>query len=218
MFAATAAVFTGLAASCCPRPFGRSGCVRTPTTAWREWTSALSAGTAKSGVPANTMRRGETSVSVAFASFAGQLGGVFFPIFLELLANALALQVGEVVDEELAVEVIHLMLHAHGKDVVAVTLELLPLAVEGAHANLGRPHNLIEHARHRQAAFFERRLILARAQYLGIDEDERLGPLLRHVNDQQALVEVHLSGGEAYPGRGIHRLEHVVDERLELRG
>ena len=36
-------------------------------------------------------------------------------LLLELLANALALQIGQVVDEQLAVEVIHLVLDAHGQ-------------------------------------------------------------------------------------------------------
>ena len=48
----------GLAETRCPRPRGRSGCVTTPTTRWREASSAASVGTAKSGVPKNAMRSG----------------------------------------------------------------------------------------------------------------------------------------------------------------
>ena len=33
----------------------------------------------------------------------------------------------------------------------------------------------------------------------------------------QALVEVHLGGRQADAGRGVHGLEHVVDELLQLR-
>jgi hypothetical protein len=52
---ACAATFTGGGCSCCPRPFGRSGCVTTATTSPRR-KHASSDGTAKSGVPMKTSR------------------------------------------------------------------------------------------------------------------------------------------------------------------
>jgi hypothetical protein len=41
--------------------------------------------------------------------------------------------------------------------------------------------------------------------------------LLRHVDHHEALVHVDLAGGEADAGRGIHGLEHVIDQALECR-
>src|SRR5205085_10572757 len=62
--------------------------------------------------------------------------GALLALLLELLANALALEVRQVVDEELALEMIHLVLDAHREDVLAVALEELAVAVLGAEANL----------------------------------------------------------------------------------
>ena len=53
--ASCAATFTGLGVSLLPRPFGRSGCVKTPTTLNPSLISALRLGTAKSGVPMKTI-------------------------------------------------------------------------------------------------------------------------------------------------------------------
>ena len=59
--AASARALTGASDTFCPRPRGRSGCVTTPTTVCGEAaSSASSVGTANSGVPKKTMRRGGT--------------------------------------------------------------------------------------------------------------------------------------------------------------
>ena len=50
------------------RPRGLSGCVTTPTTGWRDASRASSVGTAKAGVPKNTMRSGATICRHAQAS------------------------------------------------------------------------------------------------------------------------------------------------------
>src|SRR5215471_9015930 len=47
----------------------------------------------------------------------------FLAILVELLANALALEVGEVIDEQPPLEVIHLVLDAHGEDALVMVLE-----------------------------------------------------------------------------------------------
>src|SRR3954463_9179843 len=160
--AASAACFTGLAASCCPRPLGRSGCVRTPTTECAVPRSARRAGTEKSGVPANAMRRETVANSVGGHSESLSGGGgrlfrsLFLAVLVELLANALALQVRQVIDEELAFEVIHLVLHTDGEDVVAVALEHVALPVQRPHPDFRGPHDFVEDARHRQATLFQR--------------------------------------------------------------
>src|SRR5687768_2958315 len=82
-------------------------------------------------------------------------------LLLELLADARALELRQVVDEQLAVEMIDLVLNAHGEQPVGVELDLLAVAVQGTHADLLRARHLVEVTRHRQATFL--RLFDARA-------------------------------------------------------
>ncbi len=53
-----ASTLMGEGVKVCPRPFGRSGCVTTPTTWSSDRSKASSDGTAKSGVPMKTIRMG----------------------------------------------------------------------------------------------------------------------------------------------------------------
>ncbi len=107
-----ASSLTGEARSSRPRPAGRSGCVSTPTTRCRDCNSARSAGSAKCGVPANAIRNEVMDARKPGLSFEllvgarrgglARAGRTFFSILVELLANALALEIGEIVDEQLA--------------------------------------------------------------------------------------------------------------------
>ncbi len=110
---------------------------------------------------------------------------------------------------------VHLVLDAHSQRALIVPLERLTAAILGAHANLRRPLHLIEHAGHRQAAFFRHGDPFAR-QDLGVDENQRLIALLGDVDHQQAQRGIHLGRGEADAGRCVHRLEHVIDEAPQL--
>src|SRR5688500_1986941 len=58
-------------------------------------------------------------------------------LLLEFLAHALALHLGEIVDEQPAVEVIDLVLHADREQPVEVLLEGLAVAILRAHADAG---------------------------------------------------------------------------------
>src|SRR5690242_10733195 len=59
------------------------------------------------------------------AALAGArgFGCALLALFFQFLTDALALEVGEIIDEQLAVDVIHLMLDADGENVLAVALE-----------------------------------------------------------------------------------------------
>ena len=69
-----ARVLTGASLVFCPRPRGRSGCVTTATTEWRERSSASSVGTANSGVPKNTTRSGSPLTFCRRATACGFCG------------------------------------------------------------------------------------------------------------------------------------------------
>src|SRR3954469_121719 len=98
-----------------PRPDGRSGCVRTRATSCPDPRSWASARSAKAGVPAKIRRRNaERSSGLALL-----LG--------ELRADALLLQLRQMLDENLALQMIHLVLDAHGEQ--ALCLEGKRIAV-----------------------------------------------------------------------------------------
>src|SRR4029079_18728295 len=94
---------TALGVSFSPRPAGRSGWVSTRTMSCPAPWIAARTRAAKEGVPAKTTRK------------ASAVSGGLALAFLELRANAVLFQLGEVVDENLAVQVIHLVLDARGE-------------------------------------------------------------------------------------------------------
>src|SRR5438309_7957807 len=64
-------------------------------------------------------------------------------LLLELLANPLALQIRQVVDEQLPVEVVHLVLYTHRQDVVVLALERRAGAIVRAQPDLRRALHFI---------------------------------------------------------------------------
>src|SRR5882672_12388730 len=80
--------------------------------------------------------------------------GALLAVFLESLADALSLELGEVIDEELAVEMIDLVLDAHCQQAVGVQFELLPLDVLRPDPDAGGALAFVEDPGHRQAALF----------------------------------------------------------------
>src|SRR4249919_4001796 len=81
--------------------------------------------------------------------------------FLHLHADALSLQRTQVFDEHLAQQVIHLVLHANCGETLDPALERLALAIERGHGHFGVPLDLVVDRRHRQAALFIDRALLA---------------------------------------------------------
>ena len=57
-------------------------------------------------------------------------------VFLEALANALAFRLRQVVDKQLAVEMIHLVLDTHGEQPVEFAFDFLAITIEVANADL----------------------------------------------------------------------------------
>ena len=97
-----ATALTGLGCSFLPLPDGRSGCVSTASMVWPAAISADRCAAEKSGVPA------KQSLSPDISS------GRLLVFFFQLLAYALALQRAEVVNEQLALEVVNFMLDTYG--------------------------------------------------------------------------------------------------------
>src|SRR4026209_2094058 len=124
-----------------PRPAGRSGCVRTRGISCPASSSAVSARAAKSGVPAKTRRR------KSLGALAELLG--------EARADALLLELRETLYEDLALQVIHLVLDAHREQPPRSEREKIAVPVVRAHLNaFGALERLVD-PRYRQATFLD---------------------------------------------------------------
>src|SRR5574341_2581221 len=98
---------------------------------------------ANSGVPAKTRRR-----KVLRSGRLAQLLG-------ELRADALLLQLRQVLDEHLALQVIHLVLNAHGEQSLGFERERTAVLIVRADLDaLGALDQFVD-SRHRQAAFLD---------------------------------------------------------------
>jgi hypothetical protein len=56
-------------------------------------------------------------------------GGTIAAFFIELFTNAVALQIREVIDEKLAIQMIHLVLKTYGTNAVELAFENLAVAI-----------------------------------------------------------------------------------------
>ncbi len=86
---------------------------------------------ANSGVPAKP-RRSRDEVDGATGSGADAM------LFLKLLADALAFQARQIVDEEFALEVVALVLNADGQHAVGHEFERLAVSIECAYPDVVR--------------------------------------------------------------------------------
>src|SRR5207253_9884493 len=134
----------------------------------------------------------------------------------ELLEDHVALQAREMVDEEDAFEMVHLVLEDDRKHAADLLVMLRPVQIEPAGADRVGALDLGILVRHRQAALGVRLEAVGRADDLRVDEDEGLADRLPalflgllKVDDQDPLGNADLDRGEADPGRVVHRLEAV---------
>src|SRR5690606_32336056 len=171
-----------------PRPAGRSGWVRTPTTGWREARRLASARSAKTGVPANTTRRDAPAGRGAPPASSGD--GTL--LLAELCPDARLLEPREVLDEHLAVQVIDLVLDAHREQPVRFLGEGGAVPVQRADGHPIRALDLVVDAGHRQATFLVDLGFLALRDDLGVDEHPQVVPLLGDVDHHHPQVNVDL--------------------------
>src|SRR3569833_2339022 len=131
---------------------------------------------------------------------------------LDLLHRAVALQARQVVDEQHAFQVVHLVLDAHGVETLGLLFDRLALIVQVGQPDLGRALDRVIDLRHRQAAFLVGEQLLGGPDDLGIDEVARLGllALLGQVHDDHAHGLAFLHGGLADAGCVVLGLLHFI--------
>src|SRR5664279_2626074 len=131
MPSASAARFTGDAASCMPRPLGRSGWVATSFTRKPAATNFSSVGTAKSGVPQKTK------------SIMGALPFALLHQLADLALHHVTLQGADVADIELAVEMVGFVHQRARQQIFSAYLDGLALHVLRARGNRTWPCYLL---------------------------------------------------------------------------
>lgn len=105
------------------------------------------------------------------------------------------------------------MLDAHGQQAIGLNDAGLALLVQRAHMHGIEAFNAVVDAGHREATFFVEVLFGTGPDQFGVDEHQRLVAFLRNVDDHQALVHVHLGGGQANAMGVVHGGQHVGDQR-----
>ena len=108
------------------------------------------------------------------------------------------------------------MLDAHCQQAVGGQLLLAAIAVQVAHGDGVGAGDVGEDPGDRQAALLVDLLALA-GQDLRVHEHQRLVLALADVDDHEPVVGVDLGRRQADARGGVHGLEHVVDQTLELR-
>src|SRR3954468_8614320 len=139
---AIANCFTALVEGRMPRPAARSGCVRTKAMLWPASANRARAAAANCGVPAKIRRREAGSGGLA-------------QLLRQLRAYPLLLQLRQVLDEHLALEVIHFVLNAYSQQTLRFQREGISVLVEGAHFHAFSPLDQLVDARHGEAAFLD---------------------------------------------------------------
>src|SRR6266545_6425970 len=206
---------TGDSVNSIPRPRGRSGCVTTRRT-WNPASTSFSrVGTAKRGVPAK-MRLSGCIIERLRRCFH-DLPLARLHEFADFSLHQVAFQGADVADVELAIQMISFVQEGSGQQFLASLFVEVPIHVLRANGDLTRTRDRFTKFRNTQAA-----LILAvtpfRVNDLGVGKYQlSFGILLeRHVNDREAFRDADLRSSQSHTVGGIHRLEHVLDEFLNL--
>src|SRR5574341_1242220 len=157
---------------------------------------------ANSGVPAKTRRR------KAFRS------GGLAQLLGELRADALLLQLREVLDEHLALQVIHLVLDAHSEQALRLERERIAVSIVRAHLDPFCALDELVNSGHRQAAFLDVGHP-GRLDDLGVDQNHQRVAALGNIDHDDALGHIDLDCRKPDSRRGVHGFGHVGDELLE---
>ena len=126
----------------------------------------------------------------------------------ELGLDAGLLELGQVVDEDLALQMIQFVLDADGQQAVGLYLLRLPIQIQVAHGDALGTLDPVINPGHRQAALLTDLLALV-GDDLGVDQHEQRILLLGDINDDQLFMHIDLGRSEADPRCLVHGFRHV---------
>src|SRR5438270_5768693 len=208
-----AAAFTGVGSRSAPRARRRSGWVTTRTISWPASTSARSGDTAASGLPkkARRARRPASRLSrrPAPAGFPGQLQSPG----PQLAHGLLALLGIEALDEQLALQVVVLVLEDAGQKLVGADRQIVAVDVHAREVDLLGPHDGPVQPGDGEAALFVGPLPAVVVQH-GVDDDVGPGLVVGVVHEDPAL-HPDLRSGQPHAGGGVHGLDHVPGQAAD---
>src|SRR4051794_27932316 len=142
-----------------------------------------------------------------------QLRVVFrFELLVHLLDGHELVHRVEIVDVELAVEVVDLVLQRARQQTVAVDLDLPSVPVLCDHPHLFAPRDPGDVARDRQTTL-EIAVVALALNQTRIDE---LMDVAADFDDGDLQRNAHLRRRQSHPGRGTHRLGQVVEQAVEV--
>ncbi|MPL60715.1 hypothetical protein SDC9_06276 [bioreactor metagenome] len=145
-------------------------------------------------------------------------GALAFQLF-HLAGDHLPLQGPEVVDEELAVEVVVLVLGAGRPEPVELLLVDLPVETEPAHPHLARAGHLGVLVGDREAAFLVDVGLFRGPGDFGVEHHHRCGGgrlVLDAIHHEEALEHADLRRGKADARGFIHCGKHVIGKFADL--
>src|SRR5256885_6910265 len=155
---------------------------------------------AKGSAPAVVEQRGAQPASGRLAE-----------LFLKFRLDALLLEARKIIDENLALEVIHLVLDADCEEFLCDEGERSAVQAKRTHRHaLGTLDRLV-YSRHRQAALLTILDAFA-VEDLRIDQNQELISRLGGIDDDHSFVHVDLRRRESHPRRCVHGFGHVPDQ------
>ena len=116
-------------------------------------------------------------------------------LFFEAPANQLTLKLGKVVDEQLAVEMVHFVLKADGQKPVGINFKGISVTSQRTDTDMRSPLHLVVDVGQRQTAFFAGTASLG-TQEFRIDENHGLITLLAHIEHEHSPMYIDLGSGE----------------------
>ncbi len=155
---------------------------------------------------------------LACAFLAGR--GPVLGVLSEFPHEEVALQPGNMIDEQDAIQMIDLMLQASRQNAVRLDLSRVAIAIEVTGAHAGRPLDILENVRDRQTALLAGGMLVRSPENFRISETKRLRRrcftfAFGHVENDHPLLHGDLNRGKPDARRGIHGLKHVVHERAD---
>ena len=134
-----------------------------------------------------------------------------FLLFFGLGQDALAFESGEVIDKQLAIQMVHLVLNTNREDAFGLPFEGRPPSIEGGNPDPLGALDVFADIGDGETAFFGLDGPTPFDNFR-IDKANGLIPLTGDIDNGNPFGDIDLSGRKTDALGGIHGMEHVIDE------